>query len=85
MDFWTPKFERKFAFRIILEYLLILLHARFIGSVTIDKSGDEVVIEKRFFSEHFLDFIDSIFFLIPFSRFTKADAAKGIAPPQRME
>ena len=47
----------------ILEYLLTLLHARFIGSVLIDESGDQVVIEKRFFGEQFLDYVNGIFFL----------------------
>ena len=46
-----------------MEYLLTLLHARFIVIVLIDESRDQVVIEKRFFSEQFLDYVDGIFFL----------------------
>ena len=64
----------------MLEYLPTLLHARFIGSVTIDESGDQVVIEKRFFGEQFLDYVDSIFFYLPFSSASEAEAAKGMLP-----
>jgi hypothetical protein len=64
----------------MLEYLLTLLHARFIGSVTIDESGGQVVIEKRFFGEQFLDYVDSIFFYLPFSSASEAEASKGITP-----
>ena len=61
-----------------MEYLLTLLHARFIGSVTIDESGDQVVIEKLFFGKQFLDYVDSIFFYLPFSSASEAEAAKGM-------
>ena len=53
---------------------------RFIGSVTIDDSVNQVVIEKRFFGEHFLDYVDSIFFFLPFSSASEADAARGSIP-----
>ena len=46
----------------------------------IDESGDQVVIEKRFFGEQFLDYVDSIFFYLPFSSASEAEAAKGITP-----
>ena len=40
--------------------------------------GEQVVIEKLFFGEHFLDYVDSIFFYLPFSSASEAEAAKGI-------
>ena len=46
----------------------------------IDESGDQVVIEKLFFGEHFLDYVDSIFFYLPFSSASEAEAAKGMLP-----
>ena len=43
----------------------------------IDESGDQVVIEKRFFGEQFLDYVDSIFFYLPFSSASEAEASTG--------
>ena len=42
--------------------------------------GEQVVIEKLFFGEHFLDYVDSIFFYLPFSSASEAEAAKGMLP-----
>ena len=62
-----------------MEYILTLLYARFIGSVTIE-DGEQVVIKKLFFGEQFLDYVDSIFFYLPFSSASEAEAAKGMLP-----
>jgi hypothetical protein len=42
--------------------------------------GEQVVIEKLFFGEHFLDYVNSIFFYLPFSSASEAEAAKGMLP-----
>ena len=42
--------------------------------------GEQVVIEKLFFDEHFLDYVNSIFFYLPFSSASEAEAAKGMLP-----
>ena len=39
-----------------------------------------MVIEKLFFGEQFLDYVDSIFFYLPFSSASEAEASKGITP-----
>ena len=56
----------------------------FIGSVMIDESGDQVVINletrKRFFGEQFLDYVDSIFSYLSFSSASEAEASEGITP-----
>ena len=54
---------------------------RFIDSVTM-ADGEQVVIKKLFSGEHFLDYVDSIFFYLPFSSASEseAEAAKGMLP-----
>ena len=63
-------------------FVLNLAHARFIGSVT----GDGIT-EKLFFGERFLNWVDCLFFFLPFSSPTQAAGAAKTAgiPPQRLD
>ena len=78
--FWTPKFECKFVALLVtkIKYLCCGNSSSFflLCSVTRDLGGAEIVTQELFFGNRFLDYVDSLFFFLPFSSKSQAEAAR---------
>ena len=53
----------------------------FIGSVTRGPGGADIVTEELFFGNRILDYVDSLFFFLPFSSKSQVETARADTPP----
>ena len=54
----------------------MVTHIRFVGSVRYDTHGEEIVSDELFFGDGFLDYVDNLFFYLPFSSKYEADKTR---------